>query len=53
MKLSPSAMVYQYWKEYPVPIFSNIYVFNCTNCDKMMEEGFKPDLVQLGPYKFM
>jgi hypothetical protein len=53
MKLSPSAIFYQYWKKSTVPISSTIYLFNCTNSDKMMEEGFKPDLVQLGPYKFM
>jgi hypothetical protein len=53
MPLSPSSILYRYWKESPVPVIMSAYVFNCTNSDKMMEKDFKPDLVQLGPYKFM
>lgn len=53
MPLSPSSILFQFWKESPVPTFTNIYLFNCTNSDKMMEKGFRPDLVQLGPYNFI
>lgn len=31
----------------------DIYLFNCTNPHQMMEKDFKPDLVQLGPYRFI
>jgi hypothetical protein len=54
MPLGPSSILYQYWVgDSSILVTMSIYLFNCTNSDKMMEKDFKPELVQLGPYKFM
>jgi hypothetical protein len=53
LALSPNSMTFESWKESKFPITMDIYLLNCTNPHQMMEEDFKPDLVQLGPYRFL
>jgi hypothetical protein len=40
------------WKETPIPIYIDFYFFNWTNPEELLEENFKPALVELGPYRF-
>jgi len=30
----------------------DIYFFNWTNPEELMNDGFKPNLVEMGPYRF-
>jgi hypothetical protein len=53
LALSPHSTTFESWKESKFPVFMDIYLFNCTNPHQMTEEDFKPDLVQLGPYRFL
>jgi hypothetical protein len=53
LALGPSSLSHWFWKESQIPITLNIYLFNCTNPEQLMEKDFKPELVQLGPYSFM
>jgi len=52
LALSPHSTTFESWKESKFPVSMDIYLFNCTNPHQMTEEDFKPDLVQLGPYRF-
>jgi hypothetical protein len=31
----------------------DVYFFNWTNPEELMNDGFKPNLVEVGPYRFM
>ncbi|KAK9870107.1 hypothetical protein WA026_006202 [Henosepilachna vigintioctopunctata] len=46
---------FQYWKETPIPMFLEVYLFNWTNAAEF-EEGkpwtTKPEFKELGPYTF-
>ena len=53
LSLSPHSSTYESWKESQFPVTIDVYLFNCTNPHQMMEEDFKPNLVQLGPYRFL
>jgi hypothetical protein len=53
LALSPQSTTFESWKESKFPVPIDIYLFNCTNPHQMMEEDFKPDLVELGPYRFL
>jgi hypothetical protein len=53
LALSPHSTTFESWKESKFPVSTEVYLFNCTNSHQMMEEDFKPDLVQLGPYRFL
>jgi len=53
LALSPNSSTYESWKETKFPVSMDFYLFNCTNPHQMTEEDFKPDLVQLGPYRFL
>ncbi|KAL4234338.1 Scavenger receptor class B [Mactra antiquata] len=43
--------VYDYWKDPPVPIYLQIYMFNLTN-QKEFLSGDKPTVEQIGPYTY-
>jgi hypothetical protein len=53
LRLSPSSTLHWFWKETQIPMVMDVYLFNCTNPDQLMEKDFKPELIQLGPYSFM
>ncbi|XP_063359266.1 protein peste-like [Cydia amplana] len=48
--LVPGSRSYREWEAPSVPLFMDVYLFNWTNSDNFPEE--KPNLVQLGPYRF-
>lgn len=39
------------WKEVPIPVFQQIYIFNVTNSEDVLK-GEKPILEELGPYVY-
>ena len=39
------------WQDPPYPIFTDYYVFNCTNYDEVLA-GAKPIVKELGPYSY-
>jgi hypothetical protein len=53
LQLSPTSRSYALWKDTAVPIALDFYFFNWTNPEELFEENFKPDLVEVGPYRFM
>lgn len=53
LSVSPTSYLYKFWQETPSPFLVDVYLFNCTNPDQLMQRDFKPQLVQLGPYRFM
>jgi len=51
--LTPGSMSYEMWETLPIPMYTKIYFFNCTNAPEVMENGTtKPLLKQVGPYTF-
>jgi len=52
MVLNENSESFKYWKEAPVPIYLEFYLFNVTNPDEVWDLTSKPDLEQLGPYTF-
>ncbi|XP_044757274.1 protein croquemort-like [Coccinella septempunctata] len=48
--LGPDTYQYEYWKETPFDINTEIYLFNWTNKDEVGDRNFKPHFQQLGPY---
>jgi hypothetical protein len=35
-----------------MPLRMEFYFFNWTNPEELMNDGFKPNLVEMGPYRF-
>jgi hypothetical protein len=52
MSLFPGSKAYELWKKSPVPVVMDMFVFNCTNPDQLLEKNYKPEVVQMGPYRF-
>ncbi|XP_015598597.1 protein croquemort isoform X2 [Cephus cinctus] len=51
--LSPTSMSFGIWKETPIPMYLEIYLFNWTNADNFSSTATtKPNFVELGPYVF-
>ncbi|XP_022814541.1 protein peste-like [Spodoptera litura] len=51
LALTPNSRSFRTWVAPSVPLYFDIYFFNWTNSEKFPEE--KPNLVQLGPYRFL
>nr|AXU25117.1 sensory neuron membrane protein 1-2 [Cyrtorhinus lividipennis] len=51
MNLEPGGEVYEKWKVVPFALDFNMYIFNVTNPDEVMN-GAKPILQQVGPYRY-
>ncbi|KAJ8721181.1 hypothetical protein PYW07_001956 [Mythimna separata] len=51
LALTPTSRSFRDWVEPTVPLYFDIYFFNWTNSERFPDE--KPDLVQLGPYRFI
>ncbi|XP_049696685.2 protein peste isoform X1 [Helicoverpa armigera] len=51
LALTPTSRSFRNWVAPTVPLFFDVYFFNWTNADRF--PGEKPDLVQLGPYRFI
>ncbi|KAF7270551.1 hypothetical protein GWI33_016506 [Rhynchophorus ferrugineus] len=44
---------FKMWKETPIPMYMEVYIFNWTNPDKVEKyETIKPSFVEMGPYTF-
>jgi len=52
MKLAPNTRAYEAWKQPPIPLSFDIYLYNWTNPDEINNSSVKPVLQQLGPYRF-
>ncbi|XP_055545539.1 protein croquemort-like [Wyeomyia smithii] len=50
--LKPGTRIYDNWKNPPVNIYLEIYLWNWTNTNDYRDAGYKPQLQQLGPYTF-
>ena len=49
--LKEGGMLYKIWKNYSIPIYLQIYMFNLSNPDEF-KNGQKPSVVQTGPYTY-
>ncbi|XP_019846775.2 protein peste [Bactrocera dorsalis] len=52
MTLRPDSQVYDKWKTPPMALSLDVYFFNWTNPEDFKNLTTKPNLVQLGPYRF-
>lgn len=52
MKLAPNTKAYEAWKNPPIPLSLDIYLFNYTNPDEFTNSSTIPVVKQLGPYRF-
>ncbi|XP_075153553.1 protein peste-like [Haematobia irritans] len=53
MVLRPDSMVYDKWKNPPVALNLDIYLYNWTNSEDFANTSTKPILEQCGPYRFI
>ncbi|KAJ3658031.1 hypothetical protein Zmor_009797 [Zophobas morio] len=51
---SDDTMVYGFWEVTPIPLYMNIYLFNWTNPQEVIDSKWtiKPSFTQMGPYSF-
>ncbi|PSN44141.1 hypothetical protein C0J52_15658 [Blattella germanica] len=52
LQLSPTSKSFAMWRDTPIPITIDFYFFNWTNSEELLEDNFKPNLTELGPYRF-
>ncbi|KAL1139975.1 hypothetical protein AAG570_006952 [Ranatra chinensis] len=52
MALSGTSKSFVLWKETPLPMYIDLYMFNWTNPEKTLKEGAKPHFEEIGPYVF-
>lgn len=52
LKLSPGSKTLDMWKETPIPIYMEVYLFNWTNPEDSQHGKTKPVFVEMGPYVF-
>uniref|UniRef100_U5EUH2 Putative plasma membrane glycoprotein cd36 n=1 Tax=Corethrella appendiculata TaxID=1370023 RepID=U5EUH2_9DIPT len=52
LKLTPTSKSYEPWKQPPMPLSLDIYLFNWTNPEDIRDNETKPVLEELGPYRF-
>lgn len=52
MVLNPNKRTYELWKKNPFPIALDFYFFNWTNPEDLMNGTVKPQVVEMGPYRF-
>lgn len=53
MVLTNESMSFEMWREPPVPMYLECYLFNMSNVDDILAgKNVKPRLVQLGPYVY-
>ena len=44
--------MYNTWKNLPIPIYMQFYMFDCENPEEVLQ-GAKPQVVERGPYTYM
>lgn len=47
-----SARMFSAWKEPPVPIYLEVYIFNWTNPEDILKPNIKPHFEEIGPFVF-
>lgn len=52
MELTPESRGYEAWKQPPIELYLDIYMFNWTNPEDFKNHSIKPIFDQLGPYRF-
>lgn len=52
LKLVNGTLNYDNWKETPIPMYLEIYLFNWTNSEDVHNSEIKPNFVEMGPYVF-
>ncbi|CAB3366312.1 Hypothetical predicted protein [Cloeon dipterum] len=52
LMLTPGSVQYGVWKETPINIFMEFYMFNWTNPEEILDENKKPHFTEHGPYVF-
>lgn len=52
LKLRPNSRTYEAWKNPPIPLTLDIYLFNWTNPEDFFNSTTRPHVQQLGPYVF-
>lgn len=54
MALTSTSTTFGMWEETPIPMYVEIYLFNCTNAEKFQEDpqNIKPEYSEMGPYVF-
>lgn len=50
--IQEGGVLYDLWKDVPIPVYMQFYMFNVTNVDEVLQ-GKKPYVVQKGPYTYM
>ncbi|EFX72214.1 hypothetical protein DAPPUDRAFT_326408 [Daphnia pulex] len=50
--LEENNFVWNIWYDPPYPIYTDFYIFNCTNYNDVVRNGTKPIVVELGPYSY-
>jgi hypothetical protein len=40
------------WKKPPIPLVMSAFLFNYTKPDQLLKKNYKPEVVQMGPYRF-
>ncbi|XP_078666182.1 scavenger receptor class B member 1-like isoform X2 [Branchiostoma floridae x Branchiostoma belcheri] len=51
MVLQEGSFIYNFWKDIPIPIYMQFYLFEILNVDEVMKGG-KPAVQQRGPYTY-
>ncbi|XP_048727749.1 lysosome membrane protein 2-like isoform X2 [Ostrea edulis] len=50
--LKKGNLLYETWRDLPIPIYMQFYMFDCKNPDEV-KQGHKPFVVQKGPYTYI
>ncbi|XP_037037041.1 protein peste-like [Bradysia coprophila] len=52
MQLTPTSLSFEAWKQPPINLSLDIYMFNWTNHEDYKNHSTQPHFMQLGPYRF-
>ena len=50
--LEEGSQNYDNWKVTPIPMYLEVYMFNWTNSEAVLDHSIKPHFDQVGPYVF-
>lgn len=54
MALTSTSTTFGMWEETPIPMYIEVYLFNCTNAEEFEKypQNVTPEFIELGPYIF-
>ncbi|XP_046389206.1 protein peste-like isoform X2 [Ischnura elegans] len=52
LELTNDSTTFKLWKETPIPMYIEFYMYNVTNSEEVRNNKAKPILIELGPYVF-